>query len=81
METVPEARLVLFFNDDRPGVIGLVGTVFGDHRVNIADTALSRRGATALIVLKIDGDVPGAALDALRAAEPILSVRTVQLDD
>lgn len=81
MEMVPEARLVLIFNDDRPGVIGLVGTVFGDHRVNIADMALSRRGETALMVLKIDGDVPGAALDALRAAEPILSVRMVQLDN
>ena len=80
MEMVPEARLALIFNDDRPGVIGLLGTVFGDHRVNVADVGLSRRGETAPTVLKIDGDLPGAALDALRAAEPILPVRTVKLD-
>ena len=80
MEIVPEGRLVLIFNDDRPGVIGLVGTVFGDHRVNIADMALSRRGTTALMLLKIDGDLPDPVLDQLRKSEPILSVRTVQLD-
>ncbi len=79
MEIVPEGRLVLIFNDDRPGVIGLVGTVFGDHRVNIADMALSRRGNTALMLLKIDGDLPDPVLDQLRKSEPILSVRAVQL--
>ena len=80
MEMVPEARLVLIFNDDRPGVIGLVGTIFGDHRINIADMALSRRGDTALMVLKTDGDIPGEVLEKLRAAAPIASVRTVKLD-
>lgn len=79
MEMVPEGRLVLIFNDDRPGVIGLVGTFFGDRQINIADLFLSRRAKTALMVLKCDGDVPETLLDDLRRAEPILSVRTVEL--
>ncbi|HKQ49461.1 MAG TPA: phosphoglycerate dehydrogenase [Phycisphaerae bacterium] len=79
MEMVPEGLLVLIFNDDRPGVIGLVGTLFGDHQINIADMALSRRARTALMLLKIDGAVPEAVLEELKNAAPILSVRTVQL--
>jgi len=79
MEMVPEGRLVLIYNDDRPGVIGLVGTLFGRHKLNIADMTLSRRAKTALMLLKIDGRLPDDVLDELRGHEPILSVRTVQL--
>jgi D-3-phosphoglycerate dehydrogenase len=79
MEMVPEGLLVLIFNDDRPGVIGLVGTLFGDHHINIADLFLSRRAKTALMSLKIDGTVPDALLDQLRGSPSILSVRAVPL--
>lgn len=80
MEIVPDGLLVLIVNDDQPGVIGLVGTLFGRRRINIADMTLSRRARTALMVLKIDGQVGDEVLDELRAASPsILSVRTVTL--
>lgn len=79
MEMVPEGLLVLIFNDDRPGVIGLVGTLFGNHQINIADLTLSRRAKTALMLLKSDGTVPPGVLDELKQSDAILSVRTVQL--
>jgi D-3-phosphoglycerate dehydrogenase len=79
MEMVPEGLLVLIFNDDRPGVIGLVGTLFGDHHINIADLFLSRRDKTALMCLKIDGWVPENLIEQLRRSPAILSVRTVTL--
>ncbi len=79
MEMVPDGRLVMIFNDDRPGVIGLVGTLFGNHRLNIADMFLSRRDKTALMVLKSDDKVPPAVLDDLRRAPEILSIHTIAL--
>lgn len=80
MELVPERSMALIFNDDQPGVIGLVGKQFGDAGINIADMALSRRGKTALMVLKLDEPMPNDLRDRLRAANPpILSVRTVTL--
>lgn len=80
MEIVPERSITLIFNDDRPGVIGLVGQKCGDAGINIADMALSRRGKTALMLLKLDGPLPDALRDELRAANPpILSVRRVDL--
>ncbi len=80
MELLPERYIVLIFNDDRPGVIGLVGQAFGTAQINIADMALSRRGRTALMVLKLDEPMPDHLRDSLRAMNPpILSLRTVSL--
>ncbi len=79
MEMVPEGRLVMIFNDDRPGVIGAVGTLFGRHHINIADMFLSRRDKTALMVIKSDAPVPEPVLNELKQSSAILSVRTVGL--
>lgn len=35
IEVTPEGTMVIIFNDDKPGVIGSVGTVLGNHGVNI----------------------------------------------
>ncbi len=80
MELIPERTIVLIFNDDRPGVIGLVGQAFGNAGINIADMALSRRGKTALMVLKLDAPMPDGLRDSLRNMNPpILSVRAISL--
>lgn len=80
MELVPERSMVLIFNDDRPGVIGLVGQAFGSAGINIADMALSRRGKTALMVLKLDEPMPESLRAGLSAMNPpILSIRTFTL--
>ncbi len=80
MEIVPEQTMVLIFNDDKPGVIGLVGQRVGEAGVNIADMALSRRGKTALMVLKLDAPMTDELRDSLRSeSPPILSVRSTTL--
>ncbi|MEP0843556.1 MAG: phosphoglycerate dehydrogenase, partial [Phycisphaerae bacterium] len=72
MNLVPEGEMVLIFNDDRPGVIGLVGTIFGNHGINIADMMLSRQRNTALMVLKLDGPIPAEVLQKLEDQKPTL---------
>ena len=80
MELVPERSMALIFNDDRPGVIGLVGQAFGQAGINIADMALSRRGKTALMVLKLDAPLPDSLRAVLRQTNPpILSLQTISL--
>ena len=84
MDMVPAGSMVLIQNQDRPGVIGLVGTEFGSAGVNIADMAISRRSegggpATALMVLKVDNEPPTALLDSLRSRPGILKVAAVKL--
>jgi D-3-phosphoglycerate dehydrogenase len=87
--------LVAIRNHDVPGVVGRIGTILGEHAVNIANFALGRasdpaRAANtqrvpqgqALAVVQID--VPSAAsataaVDALRKVEAIASVRLIEL--
>jgi D-3-phosphoglycerate dehydrogenase / 2-oxoglutarate reductase len=67
MEFAP--LLVLFRYDDVPGVIGKVGTLFGEADVNIANMAVSRtrQGGQALMALSIDTPAPRALVDRIHA--------------
>lgn len=78
MDMVPEGAMVLVNNHDEPGVIGLIGTTFAQHKVNIADMTLARQKDTALVLLKIDAPAPDAAITALAAKKPPINfVKTV----
>jgi D-3-phosphoglycerate dehydrogenase / 2-oxoglutarate reductase len=61
--------LVFFRYDDVPGVIGRVGTLFGDAGVNIANMTVSRtrRGGKALMAVSIDQPAPPELVARLRA--------------
>jgi D-3-phosphoglycerate dehydrogenase / 2-oxoglutarate reductase len=62
------APLLAFFRyDDIPGVIGRVGTLFGEAKVNIANMAVSRtrRGGKALMALSLDSPPPPELVDRL----------------
>ena len=73
MDMIPSGPMVLIVNQDRPGVIGLVGTMMGKLGVNIADMTLSRKGTQALMVLKLDTEPTAATIEALRR-EPALEI-------
>jgi D-3-phosphoglycerate dehydrogenase len=65
------APLLVFFRyDDVPGVIGRIGTLFGEAGVNIANMAVGRkrRGGKALTALSIDAPAPPGLVEACRAA-------------
>ena len=67
MELAP--LLVFFRYDDVPGVIGRVGTIFGDAGINIANMTVSRtrRGGKALMALSIDHPAPTELIEQLGA--------------
>lgn len=80
MDLVPEGSMTLIFNEDRPGVIGLLGTKIGSAGINIADMAVSRQGNAALTVLKLDERMPDSLRSELQAMKPpINAVRQVLL--
>jgi D-3-phosphoglycerate dehydrogenase len=72
--------LVLFRYDDVPGVIGRVGTLFGEAAVNIANMTVSRtrRGEKALMVLTVDSMPPVELVDRIRA-EGFDDARVIEL--
>ena len=76
--------MVLIINKDQPGVIGTVGTSFGDANVNIADMVISREidksgAAHAMMLLKTDSPAPDALVNRLRARPGIVRVKTLTL--
>jgi len=92
IEAPLNGTLVSIRNHDVPGVVGRIGTILGEHQVNIANFALGRSNGSnrssrvpqgqALAVVQID--VPNAAsanaaVEALRKVEAIASVRLVEL--
>jgi D-3-phosphoglycerate dehydrogenase / 2-oxoglutarate reductase len=68
MELAP--LMAIFRYDDVPGVIGRVGTLFGEAGVNIANMAVSRtrRGDKALMAVSLDTPTPPELVETLRAA-------------
>jgi D-3-phosphoglycerate dehydrogenase len=72
--------MVVFRYDDVPGVIGHVGTVFGEAGVNIANMTVSRsrRGGTALMVLSVDTAPPPELVERIRA-EGFDDARVIEL--
>ena len=72
----PADRMLIVANDDRPGVIGTVGTLLGAAGVNIADMDVGRadRAGTAVMLIAPSDAVTDAVLDDLRRAPGIISV-------
>ena len=75
----PARNLLVVRNDDRPGMIGVVGTLLGAGGVNILNMAIgqSPHGETALMALSTSPEVPVGILDELRRTPGILEVATV----
>ena len=77
----PSDHMVVVRNEDRPGMIGVVGTALGDAGVNVADMAVGHvgDGHSAIMVLSTGGPVPTPVLDDLRRRPGSISVRALDL--
>jgi D-3-phosphoglycerate dehydrogenase len=80
VEVPPAPNMLVVRNDDRAGMIGVVGTIIGEADVSISSMAVgpSATGHTALMVLTTDRLAPDDVLSRLRAAPGISDVHTVQ---
>lgn len=67
--------------EDIPGIIGAIGTKLGQHNVNIAKMQVGRQepGGEAVMVLKVDQQVPKGVLDELKKLDHVYEAVTVNL--
>ena len=81
VEARPHGVVLVLENTDRPGMVGRIGTLLGNHGVNIATMSLSRNqaGGTALTVLNLDTAPDVALLQEIRASEDIHSAQVIEL--
>jgi len=81
VEARPHGVILVLENTDRPGIVGRIGTLLGEHSVNIATMSLSRNqaGGTALTVLNLDNAPDEELLQKIRASGDIHSAQVIQL--
>ena len=76
IEFDPQAHVLLLRNEDRPGMVGQVGSMLGAAGINIVNFALGAAGdGEARAAITVDREVSEAELDALRATPGILSLQ------
>jgi D-3-phosphoglycerate dehydrogenase len=81
LDAYVDGVMLLFTHRDVPGLIGFIGTIFGKHKVNIAQMTVGRQdaGGEAIAVLNLDSSPPEEALKEVRAHPQISSVSVVKL--
>ena len=79
----PTDHLAFFRYEDRPGMVGVVGQILGEARVNIAGMQVSRdeKGGMALVALSVDTAVPSDVLERIREAISADQMRGVDLSE
>ncbi len=67
IDVEPTPFMALFRYDDRPGVIGAIGTMCGEADVNIASAQVGRNvgGGQAIMALALDAPLPRAVLESI----------------
>jgi D-3-phosphoglycerate dehydrogenase len=80
-DALPRGALLLVSNDDRPGIVGRIGTLLGDNRINIAHMSLGRdrEGGQALAAISVDTPVPPEIASKLQATPGIVWVKSIHL--
>jgi D-3-phosphoglycerate dehydrogenase len=66
---------------DRPGIIGLVGTLLGQADINISSMQVGRRTrrGQALMLLSVDEPVPPTVVEGIREAASIETIKVIKL--
>jgi D-3-phosphoglycerate dehydrogenase len=75
----PEGILLLTEHQDRPGIIGRVGTLLGNYQVNIAGMHVGREsmGGRAVMILQVDNPIPPEAFAQIQQLEGVDSAQIV----
>ena len=80
LDLEPKGRLILFKNNDQPGVIGDVGHIIARHAINISDFRLGRDGnGQALAVVRVDDEITPELIDELSQLDACISVRSANI--
>jgi D-3-phosphoglycerate dehydrogenase len=80
-DVVPEKYMLFIRNEDRPGMIGKLGSILGEHDINIGNMAVGRGepGSRAAMAVTVDEPVPEEVLSALVETPGFNEARSVTL--
>ena len=81
VEATPEGYMLIIKNQDKPGLIGALGTLLGESKINIAGMTNGRDepGGTAITVVNIDHHVPPKVLEQVKKLRHVLDAKLIKL--
>ncbi len=81
VEAVPKGHMLVIFNKDVPGIVGLIGMLLANEKINIAGMTFGRekQKGDAITVLNVDSQVPEKVLKNIRKAKNIREVKYIKL--
>jgi D-3-phosphoglycerate dehydrogenase len=81
VEIVPDGELLLIYNNDKPGVIGNIGTIMGKNNINIARMHFGREaaGGMAISVVSLDVKPRTEVIEQVKGLPNVLSVKHISL--
>ncbi len=81
VEIIPEGEMLVLSNNDKPGVIGNIGTLLGKNNINIARMQFGRasRGGKAISVVSVDTPVSKDILAKIKKLPNVLSLKHILL--
>ena len=82
IEMTPQGAVLVIFNDDKPGVIGAVGTVCGRHRINICTMGVGQKleQKKAVLAVSLDKEPDSKAIDELGRLDFVNEIYMCSLD-
>ena len=81
VDIVPEEHTLFIRNEDKPGMIGKIGTILGEHKINIGNMAVGRSvpGAAAAMDITVDEPIPEEVIRSLLEVPGFTDARAVSL--
>lgn len=77
----PKGHMLLIQHRDQPGMIGQVGTVLGNHNINIATMQVGREtlGGQAIMMIRIDKSASKKVLNSIKEMDMIEAITDIDL--
>jgi len=81
LELHPQGRFILIHNHDQPGAIGSIGTLLGDHKINIGRMRVGQEegGDKTMIFIRTDEIIPDDVMEKLRELPLNITVSSFEL--
>ena len=82
IEMTPQGSVLIIFNDDKPGVIGSVGTVCGKHKINICTMGVGQKPfeQKAVLAVSLDKEPDAEVIKELRKLDFVNEIFVCKLD-
>ena len=81
VEAIPSGYMIFINNNDKPGIVGAVGTILGDAKINIASITFGREsaGGLAISVVNVDNPVADDVIGKIKKTQDVLFVKLLRV--